>query len=672
MRRRVRTVGLAALLPAALLGFWPSSSAAAGASFIACANGTAFECSSVSVPLERSGAVAGTISLSVERKRAGAAPSNDAVVALAGGPGQSALPLGEFIAQAIAPALGTRDLLVFDQRGTGASDPLSCPALEAFSAQPVSQLFEECASELGPARGAFTTQESVQDIEALRQAGGYEKLVLYGTSYGTKVALEYAQRYPQHVEALVLDSVVPAEGAEPFAIPTFQAIAGVLSEICASSACAGVSSDPLGDIARLAAQLGERALRGSVYDGSGRRHASTLEATGLLDVLEAGDLNPALRALLPAAVRSALRRDPDPLLRLHLLSEGLIPNVPRERATVESSPNVDEALFAATTCEESPFPWQRGAGRETRLSEAFGYLHAQPASDFYPFDLSTAFSNSLVPDCASWPDASAAPAAPGALPNVPTLLLSGEQDLRTPTAYARHVAASIPDAQLLLVPFTGHSVLGSDLSTCSSLAVKAFFAGAAVQPCAPATNHFAPTPLTPTKLAYVHPPAALGGRPGRTLLAVLDALVDLNRQVIAATLQADAELPSGSSFGGLRGGYAKLTSSEAILHDFAFVPGVQLTATFPVKNRQLQTANIRVSGKQASSGTVRFGAGSQRITGVLGGRRFDISLAKVRLASVGAGEWPSRRSISRLLGGRPAIVGRHAGVTPRLWSSWLP
>jgi hypothetical protein len=151
----------------------------------------------------------------------------------------------------------------------------------------------------------------------------------------------------------------------------------------------------------------------------------------------------------------------------------------------------------------------------------------------------------------------------------------------------------------------------------------------------------------------VRPPAGLGGRSGRTLVAVLDTLVDLNRQVIAATLQADAELPSGSSFGGLHGGYAKLTSSAATLHDFSFVPGVQLTATFPVKNRELQATSIHVSGDEASAGTVRFGAGSERITGTLGGRRFDVSLAKVRLSSVGGGEWPSLAALSRLLGARP-------------------
>ena len=651
-----------------MLACLASSSAASGVSFVTCPSESSFECGSLSVPLDRAGTVPGTISLSVERRLAGASPSRDAVVALAGGPGQAAIPLASFIAQAIAPALGSRDLIVFDQRGTGTSDPLRCGAFEAFSSKPANEIFEECATQIGPARGAFTTQESVQDIEALRETGGYEKLVLYGTSYGTKVALEYAELHPQDVEALVLDSVVPVEGPEPFAIPTFQAITSVLNELCEDDACVGVAANPVADIARLVAQLHTRSLSGSVFDGSGRRHAATLDEQGLLDILVAGDLNPALRALLPAAVTSALRRDPDPLLRLHLLSEGLIPSVPIESSTGEAAQEVDETLFATTTCEETLFPWQRGAPQATRVSEALGALNAQPASDFYPFDASTAYENSLVSECSGWPDASPSPAAPSALPNVPTLILSGEQDLRTPTADARHVASLIPDSQLLLVPFTGHSVLGSDLSDCSALAVKDFFAGSAVQACPANTpDQFAPTPVTPTKLAYIRPPARLAGKPGKTLVAVLDTLVDLNRQVIAATLQADAELPSGSRFGGLRGGYAKLTNTAATLKNFSFVPGVQLTATFPVRDRELQATNIRVNGAQASSGFVHFGAASSFVTGTLGGRRFDVDLAKVKLARVGATEWPSLSTVDGLLGRRTL-----AGQGGPSGSSWLP
>ncbi len=570
----------AALIPAAC---WHVSEAAA-VGFSQCEGGGEFSCATLSVPLERSSSLPGTVTLSVERRLAGATPAPSAVVALAGGPGQAALPLAEFIAKAIAPALKQRDLIVFDQRGTGSSDPLSCPALgrQAFSS--VAQQLERCALEIGPARGGFTSVESVEDIEALREATGYQKLVLYGTSYGTKVALEYAERYPQNVEALLLDSVVPVSGPEPFAVTSFQAIPSALDEICSQRACAGITSNPVGNVATLASELEKRALRGSAYDGSGHRLATALSANGLLEVLEAGDLNPALRALLPAAVRSALRGDPDPLLRLHLLSDGLIPSLPKQ--PLEAEAEIDEALFVTTSCEETPFPWQRAAPAATRLSEALAALQTIPGGDFYPFDATTALQNGLVADCDSWPDASPPPPSAGALPDVPTLILSGAQDLRTPTANARALAPQIPDAQLLVVPYTGHSVIGSDFSGCAETAVATFFAGSTVRPCGPTKDLFAPTPIAPTKLADLRPPPGLGGKPGRTLTAVLDAIVDLDRQVVAATLQVDEELPSGSSFGGLRGGYAKLTTRAAILNGFSFVPGVKLSGSFPVRERR--------------------------------------------------------------------------------------
>ena len=637
-----------ALLPALLLASWPASSLASP-EFGPCPGtiDAAFACATVTVPLDRSGQVPGTVGLKLERKLAGFNPSKNAVVALAGGPGQSALGLGEFIAKAIAPALSSRDLLVFDQRGTGESSPLSCPALSSPSelehARSIGELVGRCAQQLGPARGDYTSQESVADIEALRHAGGYEKLVLYGTSYGTKVALEYAERYPQHVEALVLDSVVPTTGPEAFAAGTFQAIGGALGELCSNRACAGITSNPLADLARLTARLRKHTLSGSVYDGSGHRHSSRLNEAGLLGILQAGDLNPSLRALLPAAVISALRHDPDPLLRLELLSEGLIPNVPGKRP-VESSESIDETLFVDTSCEELPFPWQRATAAPTRMTEALTSLRGMPSRTFYPFDTSTALSASLVSVCASWPDASPPPPAQAPLPSVPTLILSGAQDLRTPTSGARSVAALIHGAQLLVVPFTGHSVLGSDFSGCAEQAVGAFFAGTPVQPCGSTPNIFSPTPVTPTKLAYIHPPSVLPGKAGQTLTAVLDTILDLNRQVIGATLQANAELPIGSSFGGLHGGYARLEPSKVVLHDLSFVSGVRLSGVFPVKEGQLQQATIRISGPAAAPGSVRIGA-SRTVSGTLGGRRFAVSIAKVKLARAGSdrGEWPAGR-----------------------------
>jgi len=638
----------------------------------------------LSVPLDRTAPVPGTISLSVARKLAGPIPSRDAVIGLAGGPGQAALPLSEFIASAIAPALSTRDLLVFDQRGTGRSDPLSCPifkdqqALEAATPSTLGALFQQCALEIGPSRGGYTTSESVEDIEALRRAYGYEKLVLYGTSYGTKVALQYAERYPQHVEALVLDSVVPSRGLEPFAVPSFQALGSVLDELCFNGACAGITSNPLADLAALTTRLRKRSLNGSAYDGSGHRHSVSMDELGLWGLLGAGDLDPALRALLPAAVHAALDNDPDPLLRLYLIAQGLIPSLPSGPIDPEveqiASEEENNALYFATMCEESPFPWQRAAPAATRSEEALTALRAIPGSAFYPFDPTTALLSGPTVACESWPQAAPAPSPLQPLPDVPTLIFSGAQDLRTPTAYAMGVAAQIPDAHVLVVPYTGHSVIGSDLSGCAQKAVSTFFAGAPVQPCAASPNPFAPTPVVPTKLASVHPPAGLAGNPGRTLTAALDALVDLNRLVIAATIQADQQLPSGSSFGGLRGGYARLTSSAAILKDFSFVPGVQLSGTFPVREGKLQPATVRITGTAASPGTIRIGSNEKLVTGTLGGQSFDVSLAHVKLSRVGAssGEWPSYAAIHQLLGRRWPISARSTAASGPLPPPWLP
>ncbi len=652
MPRRTLITTLAVSLALLALVTAGAGAASAALTYSTCPENAGFSCAAISVPVTRSGKAPGTIALTIERKAASTTQTPSAVIALAGGPGQAADPLAEQLATAIAPALSTHDLLVFDQRGTGRSSPLNCPvfdntaALESAGEAALGSLVELCALQIGEARGGFTTEETVEDIEAIRHQAGYKKLVLYGTSYGTKVALEYAERYPQHVEALVLDSVVPSTGPEALGIDRLEAITPVMEELCSNHACSGITSDPVGDLARLVAKLRSRPLSGSAFDGSGKRHSVSLNELDLLNILEAGDLNPALRALLPAAVHSALNGDPDPLLRLNLITDGLVPSIPVKpdpEAEKVSKEEENNALFVTTSCEETLFPWQRAASAPTRMAEAQTALKATPSSDFYPFDAEAAFSDSLIPVCASWPNAAPAPAAPTALPNVPTLILSGEQDMRTPTSGAKAVAALIPDAQLLTVPYTGHSVLGSDFSGCSQTAVAAFFAGTPVQPCSAATtNIFAPTPVAPRKLAYVKPPAGLSGKPGRTLTAVLDAIVDLDRQVVAATLQAEQELPSGASFGGLRGGYAKLTSTAATMKGFSFVSGVALSGTFPVKNHELQPATIRISGSAAAGGTVHLSA-DKRVTGTLGGKRFNVSLAKVKLSSAGgAGEWPSR------------------------------
>jgi pimeloyl-ACP methyl ester carboxylesterase len=652
MTRRNLIASLAVALLTMLLAVGVSASAQA-LSFTPCQSDPSFSCTTLGVPLERSGGVPGDVALNVERLQTGPSPSHTAVLGLAGGPGQAATPLAGAMAEEMAPALAGRDLIVFDQRGTGTSGPLACTALEGNeSLRTIGQAFERCAQQIGPARGAYTSQESVADIETIRQALGYEKLVLFGVSYGTKVALEYAERYPQSTEALVLDSVVPSERDDPFTLATFKAMKPVFEELCSANACAGITNNPLGDIASLVAKTAKHALRGYVYDGSGHRHLAVMSDVDLLNLISAGDLNPALRALLPSAVQSALRGDPQPLLRLNLLSEGLIPNlpgVPLQSSTASSASardgaapgvpqagpgGIDEALFIDTTCEEQPAPWQRTAAPKTRLTEALGALHALPGSDFYPFTTSIEWADSVLPGCAYWPNLAPTPPPIVPLPDVPALILSGAQDLRTPTSGAEAVAARIPGSQLLVVPYTGHSVLGTDFSGCAQAAVSAFFGGQTVQQCVKAANPFSPTPITPTKLSSVEPVSGVPGNSGRTLTVVLDTIIDLERQVVGATLQSEQALPSGASFGGLRGGYARITSSALRLSHMSFVAGVQVSGTFPISGGHLDTGDLHVEGSRAAHGTVRIGS-TPIVSGTLAGKPFSVNITDAKLSRVG-------------------------------------
>src|SRR5262249_59756362 len=116
---------------------WRAPAPAADAAFAAC--GTNISCETVTVPLDRSGQVPGTVDLAVRKVNASQTPGAGAMFVLAGGPGQAATPLTAAFAATLGPALRTRDLIVFDQRGTGLSGRLVCPSPSSLDPNPGTQ-----------------------------------------------------------------------------------------------------------------------------------------------------------------------------------------------------------------------------------------------------------------------------------------------------------------------------------------------------------------------------------------------------------------------------------------------------------------------------------------------------------------------------------------------------
>jgi pimeloyl-ACP methyl ester carboxylesterase len=589
-----------------------------------CGDSNNLACGHLTVPLDptdqgSAGVTPGTITLAMRRHRSPVGESKDAVIALAGGPGQAAIPLSSQFGQVLGPIASTRDVIAFDQRGTGLSHSLSCPAFEHLAGAVSPGVVAICAGQIGPTRSLYTTAETVADIEAIRQAAGYEKLVLYGTSYGTKVAELYAQEYPSHVEALVLDSVVPPSGPEPFDKTTFAAVGRVLRDLCGAQACAHITHEPVHDLAALVKRMGKRFVRGRVIDDQGVARTTRVSSNDLIGILIEGDLNPILRSEFPSAVRSARRGDTAALARLMSRAEG-----EPERGEQELGEGFDSPLYYSTICDETVFPWNRSESPKRRLVEALTTLRAQPPGVFAPFTSSNALALSDVPVCAAWPFTSGGPEVDAApLPNVPTLILSGADDLRTPTANARAVAAQIPDAHLLVVPNTGHSVLSSDPTSCAHSALQALFAGKPVQQCKQKQppHLLLPTPLPPRSLGAVPPAPGDHGVAGRTVDAVVMTLGDFDRQMVLALLEhSGASLFGLSSVrtGGLRAGWGGTVHGRLVLRGYSYVPGVAVSGKVSSSG-----ATLRIGGSAAVHGSIRIDARGT-LTGALGGQHVHI------------------------------------------------
>jgi len=663
MQRIRACLACLACFAAALAAGLPAAAHAA-ISWSPCPHTNDFACAKLNVPLDPTGATPGTVTLSIRRHRAAIGEARTAIVALAGGPGQAAIPFSEDFAEELGTIADTRDLIVFDQRGTGESGALSCKAFKhVYAATPPPAKMKACAAELGNARNFYGTADSVADIEAIRRAAGYEKLVLYGTSYGTKVAEDYAQAYPEHVEALVLDSVVPPGAPDSLNRSSFEAVPRILAEVCRRGACRGVTRDPARDLATVLSRIHGGGLHGRVVGPSGRSRRVAITPQQLLGALLEGDFSGPLRADLVSSLRSAARGDDAPLARL-------LATIPSEEEENSEAEGIDIPLYYATSCEDEAFPWNPSANPRERLSQARAATRALGALAFAPFDASDALALSDIPACAWWPAGPPEAEPGGPLPSVPTLILSGAYDMRTPTSNARALAAEIPGSHLLVVPRVGHSVLGAEGAECAQNALQALFASHPIVACreGPVAARLRPPPPAPLRVGAVAPLHGYRGLPGRTARAVQMTFEDLARQLaLEIETSGDAEallLSPQLRLGGLRSGWVKLTGGGLAFHAYSFVPGMAVSGEL-----RDESATLRISGPGAAAGTLRLGS-DHTLVGTLGGLRVRLTASGERATAIVGADAAARDAHDH--GGTAAGRDRLAGLLSRLLDAHVP
>ncbi len=652
--RARRLVGLlgAPLVLLALLLLVPSGASASGLTTTKCAAGSPsrLHCGRVVVPLDRGGASRATVSLAVQVLDPSSGPVDGTVIALAGGPGQAATPLTSSIAETLGSVLDHRRLVTFDQRGTGGSGRLTCSAIERSDS---SAAIAACARQLGARRTDYTTAASVADLDAVRAAVGADSVILMGTSYGTKVALAYAAAQPAHVAKLVLDSAVLPSGIDPFDRTTIASIPRVLRTVCANGGCPFTRS-VVSDLGALMKRLATGSLHGTWYDGAGRAHNAAIGGGDVLELLLDSDVDPFERADLPAAIHAGLSGDAAPLLRLAAGAS----------SSEEEDAQDSDALFLATTCEDGGVPWPSGTPVARRAAATNAELKAIPASAFGPFGAGLVRSLGEIDLCRGWPDSPIAqPSA--ALPATPTLILSGDEDLRTPRFDALELAGELPDATVVEVPGTGHSVLGSELGTdCAAVALRHFLAGDRVAACSQPRRPAVPaTQLPPRSLAALTTVHGFSARAGRTLHAFVLTYRDLETRLSAALTEGGATL----AVGGLRGGDLRSSKGALVLTRYSYVPGVTVSGRFTA---HATTVAFTLGGSAGASGTIRLNLRTRSVSGTLDGRRF--ALGPQATAALGDDAVASAAAITAVAARAPQAVAASAEPGPRLTHGLVP
>ncbi|MEA2323103.1 MAG: hypothetical protein QOD81_2953 [Solirubrobacteraceae bacterium] len=565
-------------------------------------------CGRLQAPADHTGRVAGVQRVAFARIAASGA-SRGTLTVLPGGPGEAALGLAAPVVLTLGAILADHDLLLVDPRGTGLSDATGCRVPQSATATPaVLAAVAACGERLGPRRATLTTTEQVRDLEDVRAALGIPRLTLLGASYGTKVAAEYVRRFPASTDRVVLDSPVPVDGLDAASELPSLALPRVMREVCWPPGCRLLAgdADPRRALARLVARLQRHAMTGRVVGPTGASRRVRVDTQALYTLLLSSDGDPLMRVDVPAAIRAALDGDPAYLARLVGAPAGA-PPAPDEDA-------IDVGRFIASLCVESRLPWRPDAPLAGRRAALLAQL-TRDAARFAPFPPGVVAAAANATACLTWPATPAPDPVAAVAPPVPTLILSGREDLRTPVEDARRTAAQYPDVRLLAVPDVGHSVLVNDPRRCALRGVASFLAGGPVAPCARGTRPLlAPAPFVPADVDRLPAAPGVPGGAGRTATAVAATLLDTSRQALRAALTGRRRA------GALRGG--TLTIGDGVtLRSVEVVRGVRLSGALRVEGTTVVGARVRVSGPQAAPGVVSLRG--RRLTGTLGGRRID-------------------------------------------------
>lgn len=381
------------------------------------------------------------ISLNIVVLPAIGSPAPDPLFFLAGGPGQGAAQLAPQLRQVFRPIQKTRDIVLIDQRGTGKSNGLECKSNEESlkglmeTEQAAADRLRKCLAGYDADVRLYTTPIAMDDLDQVRDWLGYDRINLYGGSYGTRAALVYLRQHGDHVRSMVLDGVAPTDMRLPLFVArdAQRSLDSWLLRCDADKHCHALYPDLGVRVRALLARLEASPARvRMVHPRTGVTEETQVDARVVASLLFGALYSPVTASMLPALIDRAEHDDFEALLALGMADD--------------SSSGVSVGMQLSVLCsEDAPLVTQHDLDRETAGNLFGGRLFADQ-----------------VTACGFWPrgaiDASYYQPVKS---DVPTLVLSGEVDPITPPVWGQEVTSELRNARHFTASASGHGVFGT-------------------------------------------------------------------------------------------------------------------------------------------------------------------------------------------------------------------
>ncbi len=435
--------------------------------------GATVECGYLIVPEDRSDADSADIRLAVAIIRSqSASPSPDPLIYLAGGPGGSALgDLQGWIDHGYA---SQRDFILFDQRGTGYSEPsLNCTEIEEWTYKYLNNpewflrnQTLRCSRRLrkdGIKVSAYNSAASAADLDDLRRALGYDQINLLGISYGTRLALTTMRDFPQHVRSVVLDSTYPpnVDSFAEQAANTVRAFDQLFDGCAADPQCNTAYPGLRESFYALVDALNEEPAEVILIDpDSGMPAITRVYGNDVVGIIFLSLYSTDIIPVLPRVIHEAAHGSYDSLALLLQLAF--------ERG-FDTADIFSEGMYYSVQCkEEMTF---------VEYKSVISAAESQPSLTDYFVD---GFELERVM-CNFWGAGEAAPIENEPVrSDIPTLVLAGQYDPVTPPAWGMLAAETLGSSYFYEFPGFGHGV--SILGNCPTQLTQAFVNNPTVAP----------------------------------------------------------------------------------------------------------------------------------------------------------------------------------------------